>query len=155
MIFAAEYMVHLVYICNVCYIFFTIKIENRKAGLLVAAILQIIITGLGYLSIAWHRGTIAWAYVFSFPAGVIWGKIRNKEITPEKKKVVCILSFAFSALVVAYRYGKTHEGLEELFFTLLAAVGIIAFFELINLEDFPIIGGGCIGLEKSRFYVFE
>ena len=52
-----------------------------------------------------YRGTIAWAYVFSFPAGVIWGKIRNKEITPEKKKVVCILSFAFSALVVAYRYG--------------------------------------------------
>lgn len=98
-----------------------------------------------------YRGTIAWAYIFSFPAGVIWGKIRNKEITPEKKKVVCILSFAFSALVVNYRYGKTHEGLEELFFTLLAAVGIIAFFELINLEDFPIIGGGCIGLEKSRF----
>ncbi len=34
-----------------------------------------------------YRGTIAWAYVFSFPAGVIWGKIRNKEITPEKKKL--------------------------------------------------------------------
>ena len=105
-----------------------------------------------------YRGTIAWAYVFSFPAGVIWGKIRNKEITPEKKKVVCILSFAFSALVVAYRYGKTHEGLEELFFTLLAAVGIITFFELINLEDFPIFVwqqlskqfGTCLRKEKVQ-----
>ena len=88
---------------------------------------------------------------FRFLLGLFGARLEIRKLHQKRKKVVCILSFAFSALVIAYRYGKTHEGLEELFFTLLAAVGIITFFELINLEDFPIIGGGCIGLEKSRF----
>ena len=132
--------------------FFAIKIKNRKVGIFIAGVLQVIITGLGYLSIAWHRGTIAWAYALSFPIGVIWGKIRNTEITPKKKKAICILSFAFSALVVAHRYGKIHGGPEELVFTLFAAVGIIAFVELVGFANLPIIGGGgYIGLEESRF----
>ena len=54
---------------------------------------------------------------------------------------ICILSFVFSALVVAHRYGKTHGGLEELVFTLFAAVGIIAFVELVSFENLPIMGG--------------
>lgn len=130
--------------------FFAIKIQNRKVGIFIAGVLQVIITGLGYLSIAWHRGTIAWAYVLSFPIGVIWGKIRNTEITSKKKKAICILSSVCSALVVAHRYGKIHGGLEELIFTLFAAVGIIAFFEFVSFENLPIMGG-YIGLEKSHF----
>ena len=134
--------------------FFSIKIQNRKVGIFIAGVLQVIITGLGYLSIAWHRGTIAWAYVLSFPIGVIWGKIRNKEITLKKKKAICIFSSVFSALVVTHRYGKPHGGFEELLFTLFAALGIIAFFELITLEALPIIGGGIYRLGKISFFMY-
>lgn len=52
-----------------------------------------------------------------------------------------MLSFAFSALVVAHRYGKIHGAPEELVFTLFAAVGIIAFVELVGFENLPIMGG--------------
>lgn len=133
--------------------FFALKIQNRKVGIFIAGVLQVIITGLGYLSIAWHRGTIAWAYALSFPIGVIWGKIRNTEIAPKKKKAICILSFAFSALVVVHRYGKIHRGLEELAFTLFAAVGIIAFVELVSFENLPIIGG-VYGVGKISFFMY-
>lgn len=124
---------------------------NRKIAFFTSVILQVFITVLGYMGIAWHRGTIAWAYIFSFPIGVLWGKIKNTQITKKKKKNICILFLTFSSLFVAYRYGKIHSGIEELFFTLFAAIGIISFFELFKLEDIPIIGGDCSDLVSSLF----
>lgn len=118
------------------------KVPKRKYGIVIAIILQIFITGLGYLSIAWNLGTIAWAYIISFPLGVLLGKCRNIQLSAKLKSILLMATILVCTVFVVTRYGKPHASFEELAFTLLAAISIFAFLNLIKLEHLPVIGGG-------------
>ena len=139
-----------------CYGIFWImmKIPNRQYGIALAFILQVIITGLGFLCIAWSHGTIAWAYVISFPLGILLGKIRSIQLSHKLKNNLLIVIGILCAAFVVARYGKPHAAFEELAFTLLAAIGLFAFLNLIRLERLPIIGGGTYVLGKLSFFMY-
>lgn len=123
--------------------------KNNMIRILLFGGLEIVISILGFLSIAWNHGTIAWAYSFSFPIGMLIGKFRNYPIKEHKKNLVLLLFSIFSGGYVFVNYGNPHSGFGLLGITIIAALGILSFSNLVRIELIPIIGGGSKFLENG------
>lgn len=97
---------------------------NSKFKYIVIAVIWFLSALMGYLSIVWHHGTVAWAYVFSFPLGFIIAKYRNIELN-KIGKLLCLLVFVTCTTLILIRYGKPHGGIELLCYSGSSALAIM------------------------------
>lgn len=116
------------------------KIQNRAIRIVVAGVLQIIITGLGYLLIPWTHGTIVWAYMISVPLGVFLGWIRNGQVKIKSKNTVLVFITIVCDVLTIFRYEDAHAGFEEFAFPLLAAIGNFLSIP-VKIERLPLVMG--------------
>lgn len=134
-----------------------LKVKNKYAAICIGMLLWLCITIAGYKGFIWHKGTIAWAYVFSFPLGLFWARYRKKQISSKLKKMICGVMTTVCIAIVILDYDKPHSGIEELIFTFSAALAVLLFSQIISFYKVPIIKGG--GYTKHRnpliFYVFK
>ncbi len=88
-----------------------------------------IITFMSYKYIAWHKGTVAWNYGFSFLIGMLLAKFRyDKE--KENKILMCTLATVFSLGMLTLLF--SHEILIRFCMTLYIAVlliGIVGYIK--------------------------
>lgn len=117
-----------------------LKVENTYIAICVGMIMWLCVTIAGYKGFIWHKGTIAWAYVFSFPLGLLWAKYRKKQISLKLKKIICGVILIVSSVIVILDYNKLHSGIEELIFTFSAALAVLLFSQIISFYNI-FIGG--------------
>lgn len=107
-----------------CYFVFWLYVKlsaiNKFVAVSVAAVLWGAMHVAGLLGIIWHHGTIAWAYVFTFPLGILVGWIRKRQIRKSVRNVLCSITGLLALFVVVLRYGKAHGGVEQFLYTFSA-----------------------------------
>lgn len=102
-----------------------------------------LMAALGYTSVIWRRGTIAWAYFASFPLGMLLAvlNIRNKKLPLSVKNSLLAVMACICLTIVCLDYGKPHRGIDELVFTFSASLGVLSAIILLN-KNTKISGGG-------------
>lgn len=108
---------------------------------------------LGYKAIVWHKGTIAWAYIFSFPLGVILGALSRIKINYKFTNSILKFFKIISLVFVSMNYGHFHRTFNQLIFTLLAALIPICMI-LICPRIFERWGGAFVLLGKYSYGMY-
>ena len=124
-------------------------LRNKKSLCIgFSAFALFLMAALGYTSVIWRRGTIAWAYFASFPLGMLLAvlnirmNIINKKLPlPVKNSLLAIMACICLA-IVCLDYGKPHRGIDELVFTFSVALGVLSVIILVNKNTKISVGGG-------------
>ena len=115
-----------------CYVVFWLYLRiSEKSNILAIVVAGVMWLGMavaGLKGIIWHQGTVAWAYVFSFPLGVAVGLLRNWTIHKRLRDLLCVVVGAVALLVVILRYGKPHGSVELFIYSFAAFAAILTLF---------------------------
>lgn len=134
------------YISYIFYWYFAfwviMRVKEKWHMTIILKIVAIAFIGLaaviGYTNIVWGHGSIAWAYFLSFPLGVVWAVLAQKNV---KSRIFLQVEICLSVVMVVFfvsDYGNTHIAFDQMFFSFAAAaLVILAVFNFPNL-----FGGG-------------
>ena len=127
----------------------TFKLKSSKQIAILFCLLSFgIITFMSYKYIAWHKGTVAWNYGFSFLIGMLLAKFRYDN-AKENKALICTLVTVSSLGMLTLLF--SHEILIRFCLTLFIAVLLTGIVGYIKLHESLFYGClSCIG-EKSYF----
>lgn len=109
--------------------------NNSLLAIAMGVVMMVIITAAGFFGVVWHKGTIAWAYLFSFPLGVLIAKYRTLSVSKVHKLAAQLLILIPAIGISITEYGKMHGGVEELVFTFSASLAIFVICTMFTVPN--------------------
>ena len=125
---------------GIAWLLYTLR-NKKYFCICVSAFALLLMAALGYTSVIWRKGTIAWAYFLSFPLGMFLAKYRNIKFTLFEKNALLTVIVIICSAIVILDYGKPHSGINELVFTFSAALGVLSLAILVE-TNVKFSGGG-------------
>lgn len=140
--------------------YFAVHVDKKAVRLLIMAAAMLFALWGGHSTLIWHDGTMAWAYSFDFPLGVLAAKLEqgmSEKIRFPRltwRLLACALSF-----YIVMTYGKEENAIRAITYSTSCAYLVIFIIKLVRcrlkLKILSFIGRYSFGMYLNEMVIIS